>query len=139
VITIAGSPGSTMLLDFDLTQSFTPMPPGSKMLSATSFELCPKVRAVELEATGELRGTVSTVVGDKVVLVEKANVVVMPTGEIPENAITTTASSTGGAFAAIGLEPGQYDVLVETQDLRGFVKGLSVQVGQATTADITIR
>jgi len=138
VVTIAGSPGSTLLLDFDLTHSFTPMPAGSKMLSATSFELCPHVRAVELEGTGELRGTIAQNVNGQPVLVDDVNVIVLPGGEGPGNAITTTATTGGGTFAALGLEPGRYDILCESDDARGFVAGLTVVAGEVTTVDVTL-
>ncbi len=142
--------GGTLLIDFDLTKSFSPVPAGEP-LNATSFDLTPTLRAVDLDGTGTLQGLVSRPAGGSTAPVEKADVYLLPPGSLAQalpvpsgqisatSAITTTASGAGGSFKILGLEEGLFDVLVETDTERGTALGVRISVGQATTVDIVVK
>jgi hypothetical protein len=130
---------TTLLLDFDLTKTFHPIP-ANDPLNASSYKLQPVIRATNRTTTGDVRGVITKDDGTgQQVGVEGASVYILPPGEPdPANAITTTASGPGGAWAVLALLPGTYDVLAEMPPLQGRENGVQVFVGNVTITNISI-
>lgn len=141
---VRGGLTSQLLLDFDLSKMFKPVP-ASDPLAAERFLLHPGVRVANLSETGELGGTVveddgsGTLVGS-----DMATVWLLPPGETDVDAsIAATTSEDDGRFAFLGVEPGIYD-LIATRDLpsgatlTGDVLGVEVLAANATTVEILV-
>jgi hypothetical protein len=127
----------TLLLDFDLTQTFHPIPANDPM-SASAFQLQPVIHATNLSTTGEIRGLVTQsrpaepVVG--------ATVYILPQDETDvSDAVATTTTSNDGTYSQLGLVPGTYDVLAVKGTLQARVNDLEVSVGTFTQADLHLR
>jgi hypothetical protein len=140
--TVALGPGleRTLLLDFDVTQSFQPIVT-DRAGSQDLWEFTPVLRACELSGTGGIRGVVSRIDrGGAVMFVEGANVFVLPPGEIDaSNAFAVTGTTAGGSYGVLGLEEGPYDVVVEVGNLSGRVNGRWVTAGSTAVVDVEIR
>jgi hypothetical protein len=129
-----------ILLDFDLSKSFHPIP-ANDALTATEYKLMPVVRVTNQTATGEIRGTVTEDdgVGGQVG-VESATVHILPPGETdPLNSIATTGTLADGSYAVLGLAVGTYDVLAIKDPKQGSVLGVDVVVGTPAIVDIVIQ
>jgi hypothetical protein len=129
-----------ILLDFDLSKSFHPVP-ATDALTATSYLLMPVVRVTNRTATGEIHGTVTEDDGlGGQVGVEAATVYVMPPGETdPLNSIATTGTIADGSYTVLGLAVGTYDVLAIKDPKQGSVLGVDVVVGTPAIVDIVIQ
>lgn len=129
-----------VLLDFDLTKTFLPIP-ANDPLNAPSYKLLPVIHASNLSQTGELRGHVTRDDGfGNQQPVAGASVYVLPPGEPDkEDAITTTATESDGRYAVLGLLPGTYDVLAEEGGGAGRVDGVAVQLGAVTGVDVELQ
>lgn len=127
---------STLLLDFDLTRTFRPIPSVDPM-TATSYHIGPVIRAAVLSTTGEIAGTVTdagTLAG-----VEVASVYVMAPGETDvANAIASSATDATGHYAIIGLEPGAYDVIAQLGERSATQAGAVVVLGNVTTVNLEL-
>ena len=139
-ITLTADVKKTLLLDFDLSKTFKPVP-GKDPLTAKSYMLHPVIKASDLSKTGELRGRVVTDDGlGGLVGVGSATVAILHPGEPdPTNAITTTGTKGNGDWAVLGLEPGSYDVHAMKGTLSGRVDSVSVQAGIVTTLEVEIQ
>ena len=129
-----------ILLDFDLSKSFHPVP-ATDALTATSYLLMPVVRVTNQTATGEIRGTVTEDDGaGGQIGVEGATVHILPPGETdPLNSIATTGTVAGGSYAVLGLAVGTYDVLAIKDPKQGSVLGVDVVADTPTVVDIVIQ
>jgi hypothetical protein len=129
----------TLLLDFDLTKTFHPIP-ANDPLNATRYQLHPVIRVANLTETGVIRGLVTADDGTgQPVGVDGATVYVLAPGEQdPANSIATTGTRASGFYAVIGLAPGVYDVLAIEGERTGRVDGQQVFVGNATVVDVAI-
>ena len=129
----------TLLLDFDLTKTFHPIP-ANDALNANRYQLQPVIRVANLTSAGVIRGFVTADDGTgQAVGVEGATVRILPPGELdPENAIATTGTRANGAYAVIGLAPGTYDVLASEGERVQRVDGQQVFAGNATVVDFAL-
>jgi hypothetical protein len=138
-LTVEDGVSETLLLDFDLSKTFHPIP-ASDPLAATSYSLHPVIRAANLSTSGELRGVVRQ--GDGaggLVPVADATVYAMPPGASDvENAIASTGTGPDGSYAILGLPPGTIDVLATKGLLDGRVEGEHVSAGSVTVVDVVI-
>jgi hypothetical protein len=138
-IVIANAVSRTLLLDFDLTKTFVPIP-NNDPLHAMTYSLHPVIHAADISTTGEFRGFVTT--GDiqgGSVPVDKATVYVLPPGE-PDvaNSVTSTSTTSTGHYSVLGLSPGTYDLLATKGALSGRVNAQTIVAGSATEVDIVI-
>lgn len=108
-VTVGGT-AATVLLDFDLTKTFRPIPASKPPLEANRYQLGPVVRATTLAGAGTIYGTVTQLAGE--CDVEGATVHIMPNDEPdPANAFATTFTDATGQYAVIGLPPATWDVI----------------------------
>ena len=127
---------SSMLLDFDLTKVFKPVP-ASDALNATTYQLHPGIRVANLSTSGELRGVITT--DDGATLVEAASVYVLPAGASDlDDAVASTSSDANGSWAVLGLDVGVYDVLARSGELSAVASGQVVGAGAATLVDLDL-
>ena len=110
---------STLMLDFDAHHSIvTTGPPDNP----NGYKLKPTIRAVEVEATGSISGSVVNVGDNAVATVTEADVVV-----------TSTPVKADGTFTLAYLEPGTYTIeIVNALDLSVVVEDVEVVAGQNT-------
>ena len=139
-VVIGDGANEAILLDFDLTKTFHPIP-ANDPLNASSYKLMPVVKASSNSATGAIRGVVTKDDGSGTqVGVVGAGVYVLPPGEPdPTGAITSTASGPGGSYVVLGLDPGTYDVLAVEGALQGRANGVGVTAGNVTDANIVLQ
>jgi len=137
---ISADSDTALLLDFDLTRTFRPVP-ADDPLHATKFLLMPGIRAINRTTTGDLRGHVTEDDGmGGQVGVETATVYVLPPGETdPANAVASTATVSDGSYAVLGLKPGTYDVLAVKDPKQGTAAGVVITAAKETTLDIIIQ
>jgi hypothetical protein len=139
-IVITSGLASELLLDFDLTKSFHPVP-ASDPLAAATFLLMPVVKASNTTSSGDIQGvvTMSDGAGGQVG-VNAATVYVLPPGETDTaNAVASSSSIADGSYAVLGLAAGTYDVLATSGTLQGRVDGIVVVAGNSTTVDILVQ
>lgn len=138
-VEITGGTSRTLVLDFDLTRSFRPVP-GNDPMGANQYHLHPVIRAANMSNSGEIRGLVTQDDGAGGSLpVETATVRVFLPGETDEDAsVAATMTEENGSYAFIGLRPGTYDLRASKEELEGTLEGVAVSVGSATLADIRI-
>lgn len=135
-IEITDGISQTLLLDFDLSKTFHPVP-ANDPLTATRYQLHKGVRAANLSVAGELRGTITSSSGQT--LVENATVYVLPPGVVDiALSVASTASDQNGSWAVIGLRVGTYDVFATFDVLEGRVNGVGVIAGSATPVDVNL-
>jgi len=129
----------TVLLDFDLTKTFHPIP-ASDPLNANTYSLHPVLRVANLSTAGEIRGTVTGDDGTgQLAAVDKATVYVVSPGEDDvANAIATTATEFDGTYAILGLPPGTYDVLASDGARSARSDGEVVLAGSLTVVDLVL-
>lgn len=162
-VEIRSNETTRMVLDFDLTKTFHPIPSSGDPLDADSFNLHPVIHAANLATTGILRGTVTmagvqgpqstaedgspTAAGARAPIdldivgagVGGATVYVFLPGETdPANSVASTATNALGSYTVLGLEPGTYDVLAVKGALDGRVDGIVITASEETVVDIAI-
>jgi hypothetical protein len=130
---------SDVLLDFDLTQTFHPIP-ANDPLNATAYSLHPVIHVTNLGHTGGIQGVVTQDDGSGgLTPVDQATVYIMPPGQTdPTLSVATTGTSADGTYTVLALEAGTYDVIAVKGALSGTVTGIVVVVGAVSTADVTI-
>ncbi len=127
-----------LLLDFDLSKSFRPVP-ADDPLNANSVLLLPALRCVDVLESGEIRGIVEEDVTGTMTSVEDAFVYVLPPGEADmDNRIATTGTEEDGSFALLGLDPGTYDI-VATKGGVDRRNSITVSKGGVTTVDLELQ
>jgi hypothetical protein len=137
-IEVVSELSKTLLLDFDLTKTFHPIP-ASDPLNADHYMLQPVIHASNLSEAGELRGVVTALVdGVQQPQPEAAVYVLLPGETNLDNALTSTATDDDGAYAVLGLAPGVYDVVAQKDDLDGRVEDVTITVANVTVADVVI-
>jgi hypothetical protein len=138
-ITITDGLARTLLLDFDLTKTFHPIP-ANDPLSANTYSLNPVIHVANMSTTGEIRGVVTKhVTGGGTVPVVGATVYILLSGETNlDDSVATTATVAGGAYAEMGLAPGVYDVHAAKDGLEGSVNGQIVVANSVTPVDVVI-
>lgn len=128
-----------VLLDFDLTHTFHPIP-ANDPLNADRYSLHPVIHVTNLGHTGGIQGLVTQDDGSGgLVPVDQATVYVMPPGETDTTmSVATTGTSSAGTYTVLSLEPGPYDVIAVKDAMSGTVTGIGVTAGTVATADVTI-
>ena len=131
---------SEVLLDFDLSKTFKPIPANDPM-NANSFRLHPVIRVSNLTESGEFRGIVFVDDGQGGLIgLENASVYVMPPGESDTDlSVASTASNADGTYAILGVSPGTYDVLAKKDVLGGRVNDVTVSAGNVSLVDIIVQ
>jgi hypothetical protein len=130
---------SNVLLDYDLTHTFHPVP-ANDALTADHYSLHPVIHVTNMGQVGGISGTVTQDDGlGGLVPVSAATVYVMPPGQTdPTLAVTSTGTSATGTYSVLGLLPGPYDVLAVKADLSALVTGVTVVSGEVAVVDLTI-
>jgi hypothetical protein len=130
---------ATVLLDFDLTKTFLPIP-ANDAENATRYKLLPVVHVANLSDTGILRGRVTRDDGaGNQVPVDGATVYLLQPGELDlTNNLRTTGTRPTGGYALLGLEPGTYDVVAVQGAEEGRVDGQQVFAGNTTVVDVEL-
>jgi len=138
-IEVARGGSARVLLDFDMTQTFHPIP-ANDPLNANRYQMHPVIHVTNTGPAGGLQGTVTQDDGSGgTVPVESATVYVLPPGETdPSQSIASTATNAQGAYSFLALPPGTYDVLAVHADLQGGATGVVVTAGEVTVLDITL-
>ena len=138
-IDIQSDTTSDVLLDFDLTHTFKPVP-ANDPLDANFYHLHPVIHVSNLGNTGGIQGTVSQDDGSgTLVPVELATVYVLPPGQTDTNlAIATSATSAAGTYTFLGLAPGPVDVLAVKGELSAQANGINVVAGDIVQVDLVL-
>ena len=138
-IVIEDGETESVLLDFDLTHTFHPIP-ANDALNANHYSLHPVIHVSNLGHTGGIQGTISESDGaGGLVPSANATVYVLPPGQTdPSQSVATTASSANGTYTVLGIEPGSYDVLAVKGELSATALGVTVVSGEMTTVDLTL-
>lgn len=139
-IEVIGGLKREVLLDFDLSKTFKPVP-ASDPLTATSYHLHPVIKVAVLSESGEVRGVVTEDDGTGALVgVVGASLYLLPPGETDLNeAITSTATGAAGSYALLGVAPGTYDVAAVVGPKTARLDGVVVAAGSYSTADLTVQ
>lgn len=121
-LTVAGGLSSDLLLDFDVSRSFVPKGNLNSVDGINGFNFKPVIKACNLSTAGTLSGTVVTMDGEEVVVLEDAQISIMDANDEP---ITSGVSNIDGNYAIMGLEAGTYKVFAS---LNGYVDSEIVEV-----------
>lgn len=99
----AGTTGE-VLLDFDVSKSFTMLGEHRGQVGTAGFHFRPVVRAVNLATAGRIKGTVTGAYYGTLIVDAQVSVI------NPDSVFATTFTDTSGAYAFIGLPVGTYTV-----------------------------
>lgn len=138
-ISIQRDTNSNVLLDFDLTHTFQPVP-GNDALTATFFHLHPVIHVTNLGHVGGIAGTITQDDGQGgLAPLAGATVYVLPPGQTDTSlAVATTGTSATGTYTVLGLAPGPYDVQAVKAALNATAPGITVVSGEVSTVDLTL-
>ena len=130
---------SNVLLDFDLTHTFHPIP-ANDPLNASRYSLHPVIHVTNEGEAGGIQGVVTQDDGNGgLIPVDLATVYIMPPGQTdPALSVATTGTIADGSYTVLALEPGTYDVIAVKAALSGTVTGIVVVADAVATADVTI-
>lgn len=134
-ITVSGGLTTDLILDFDVSQSFSPIPNNATTVDAINdFQFNPVIRVVNASTAGSISGTVYSDEGtpddtsDDVFLEDALLTVFDGT-----TAVTTTSSSPTGGYVLMGLPAGDYDVTATRSGyIESTITGVSVSAGNDT-------
>ncbi len=128
-----GGEGTGLLLDFDLSRAFKPIP-GSAVSSPEDireFKFSPSLamRVTDVSETGNIAGTVTFDNGGVTTPLENVSVTVY----LADVEVTSTATEADGTYMLMGLEPGSYRVdFSATGYLDASVDSVNVNAGEDT-------
>ncbi|GIW73202.1 MAG: hypothetical protein KatS3mg102_2744 [Planctomycetota bacterium] len=135
----------TLLLDFDLSKTFLPLPASAEPMDAQTYLLGPVIRVANESTTGEIAGTVTDANGN---LLAKVTVsVLVPNGAPAKSDDIAASTATGdgqspeqplGEYRVLGLPEGTYDVHASDGSRTARVNGVQVLVGSVTTVDLEL-
>jgi hypothetical protein len=128
-----------VLLDFDLTHTFQPVP-GNDALTATFYHLHPVIHVQNLGNTGGIHGTVTQDDGlGGLVPVNLATIYVLPPGQTDTSlAVATTGTNLVGSYTVLAIAPGAYDVLAVKGPLSALATGVTVVTGDIAVVNLTL-
>lgn len=105
-----GGDGSNLLLDFDLSRAFKPIPGGAINTPSDirEFKFSPSLamRLSDMEESGSISGTVSTDNEGEMIALENVSI----TAFLDGTEVTSTSSEADGHYMFIGLVPGDYRI-----------------------------
>jgi hypothetical protein len=138
-IVVDGGQTTSALLDFDMTQTFHPIP-ANDALTATRYQLHPVIHVSNQGQSGGITGTVSESDGQGgLVPVEAATIYVLPPGQTDTTlAVATTGTTAAGTYTVDGLLPGPYDVQAVKGAKHALAAGITTVAGEFTVVDLTI-
>jgi len=130
---------TTVLLDFDLTHTFHPIP-ANDPLTADRYSFHPVIHATNLAHAGAVQGTVSQDDGSGgSEPAASTTVYVFAPGQTdPDAAVATTGSDAQGGYAVLGLEPGTYDVAAVKGSASARIDGVTVTAGSIAQVDLLL-
>lgn len=110
------SPGLTtdLLLDFDVSRSFTPRMSPSANMGIAGFLFSPVLHLTDNLNTGSISGIVTSSLKNQISRIHGAQVSVISADTL----VTTTFTDEAGMYTVLGLKPGNYRVEAEFEDLR---------------------
>jgi len=127
-----------MLLDFDLSKTFLPLP-ANDPLAAHTYNLLPVLHATNVDLTGEVRGLVFHVEDGDELGLDQATVSLLPQGETNlDESVVGTFTDPDGSYALIGVLPGTYDVHARHGASEARIDGVIVGVGDAELVDVEL-
>ena len=121
-LTVAGGLSSDLLLDFDVSRSFVAKGNLNSVDGITGFNFKPVIKASNLSTAGTLSGTVTTMEGEEVVVLEDAQVSILDANDEP---ITSGATNIDGNYAIMGLDAGTYKAFAS---MTGYINSDTVEV-----------
>lgn len=128
-IEVSGGLTSDLLLDFDVSQSFVVQGP---MSDPNGFIFKPTIKAANMSSVGRLEGIV---IDANDTPIEGAEVAVYAADTLN----TTTFTSNNGAYAVLGLMPGEYKVIYSYDNLSPVTEDpVEIVVANKTTVDVTL-
>jgi hypothetical protein len=129
-----------VLLDFDLTHTFQPVP-SDDALAATFYHLHPVIHVLNLGTTGGIHGTLTQDDGaGGLVPVELATIYVLPPGQTDISlAVATTGTGKNGTFTVLAIAPGPYDVLAVKGAQSALATGITVVSGEVAEVALTFK
>jgi hypothetical protein len=137
-IEVISDQSTRVLLDFDLTKTFHPIP-ANDPLAASRYQFHPVIRVTNLGLAGEIRGRSLILEGPDLVPLPGAVIYLLASGETEiENAVGSTSSDELGAFVFLGLHPGEYDLLAQKDGLEGRTNAVLVAQGEVTEAEVEL-
>jgi len=130
---------TSVLLDYDLTRTFQPVP-SVDALTATFYHLHPVIHVLNLGNTGGIQGTVTRDDGVGGLLpVDLATIYVLPPGQTDLTlSVATTSTSASGTYTVLALAPGPYDVFAVKGALSARAAGVTVVSGDVAIVDLTL-
>lgn len=128
-----GGDGSNLLLDFDLSRAFKPIPGGAINTPSDirEFKFSPSLamRLSDLDETGSISGTVTTDEAGEMSPLNDVTVTVFLDGD----EVTSTSTEADGHYMFIGLVPGDYRVDFSLTDFNdASINNITVEAGVAT-------
>jgi hypothetical protein len=139
-LTVESGVSKDLLLDIDLSQSFSAVPnSATKVDEINSFIFHPVVRVSNLSTVGRITGKIlddkkTEVTSDDTPLAD-ATVTVKQNGTV----IGTAKSTADGSYAILGLSPGTYEVTAEKTGYQSAtVTSQSVSAGSFTAVDVRL-
>ena len=117
-----------VLLDFDVSQSFLPIPASPRQVeNIQSFHFRPTIHVATLGETGSLSGRVYSTLGTMIesddLPLPGATVLVYSDSQL----VASTASDDDGTFLVMGLAPGTYRVEITVLDFFGMKGDVTVE------------
>jgi hypothetical protein len=131
--------GMTLLLDFDLSRTYLPIPAGDA-LAASRYMLRPVVRAAIVSTGGSVQGTVRDAANANAP-VASASIEIFTAGTTT-GPVATTGTDSNGSYAILAVPPGSYDVVATittaSSTRSATVVAQLVTASRATMVDIQV-
>lgn len=128
---VTGGSMNTLILDFDVSNSFVVQGNVKSPKGIKGFIFKPVIRATAEDISGSIEGVVTT--GEANTLLPNIPVQILQSGEV----ISTAITGENGYYAIIGLLPGEYEIRSAAEGYQVFEQSdVSVAEKQATVVDI---
>jgi hypothetical protein len=139
-VQVVGSLTTDLLLDFDVSESFKPIPAAfTDPALIDSFQFHPVLRVSDLSVAGSVAGTVMS---DANTPDDPADDTALDGAEIDAylagDMVTTTASDTSGIFRLMGLPAGSYSLVASRTGFAPDTLEVEVVAGNETSADFVL-
>ncbi len=133
-VTLTDGADETVLLDFDLTKTFVPVPANDPE-NARLFRLRPLIRAAVRSESGDVRGIVK--IDDRPA--PDAVLHILSPGEVDTSqSLATTATDADGSAAILGLEDGAYDLITVFEGRASEPQPIEVTAGETTLFEVAL-